>query len=68
MPIKEPTNIEKAVIWIMKNNKVFIRVINEACGEAYEIGFRTGFLEGSAKHGKKYQKKVKKAMKGMYKA
>ena len=44
------------------------RIIEEACGEAYEMGFNVGLVEGAKINGKKYVNKVKKALKGRYKA
>ena len=42
-------------------------IIENACGNAYEIGFKNGMVEGAKVNGKKYANKVKKALKGQYK-
>tara|TARA_R100000995_G_C3479304_1_gene122887 strand:+ start:884 stop:1018 length:135 start_codon:yes stop_codon:yes gene_type:complete len=42
-------------------------IIENACGNAYEIGFKNGMVEGAKVNGKKYANKVAKALKGQYK-
>ena len=56
------------IIGMMRRSSRVSRIIEEACGEAYEMGFNTGLVEGSKINGKKYANKVKKALKGQYKA
>ena len=53
---------------MMRGSSRINRIIEEACGEAYEMGFNAGLVEGSKINGKKYANKVKKALKGRYKA
>ena len=53
---------------MMQKSKRVSKIIEEACGEAYEMGFRCGLVEGAKINGKKYANKVKKALKGQYKA
>ena len=52
----------------MRGSKRINRILSEACGKAYEMGFQTGMVEGAKINGKKYANKVKKALKGQYKA
>lgn len=52
----------------MRGNRRANRIIEEACAEAYEMGFNGGLIEGSKINGKKYANKVKKALKNRYKA
>jgi hypothetical protein len=42
-------------------------IIENACGNAYEIGFKNGMVEGAKVNGKKYANKVAKALKNQYK-
>tara|TARA_R100001594_G_scaffold127022_1_gene164547 strand:- start:196 stop:411 length:216 start_codon:yes stop_codon:yes gene_type:complete len=60
--------IDKFLIKLMRGNKRVNRILSEACGKAYEMGFQTGMVEGAKINGKKYANKVKKALKGQYKA
>ena len=53
---------------MMRNSKRMSRIIEGACGEAYEMGFNGGLVEGAKINGKKYANKVKKAIKNQYKA
>ena len=53
---------------MMRGSSRINNIIEEACGEAYEMGFNAGLVEGSKINGKKYANKVKKALKGRYKA
>ena len=52
----------------MRKSSRVNNIIEEACAEAYEMGFNVGLVEGSKINGKKYANKVKKALKGRYKA
>ena len=63
-----PNNLDKMIIGMMRRSSRVSRIIEEACGEAYEMGFNSGLVEGSKINGKKYVNKVKKALKGRYKA
>ena len=60
--------IDKLLMGMMRRSKRMARIIEEACGEAYEMGFNAGLVEGAKINGKKYANKVKKALKGQYKA
>ena len=64
----EPDKIDKYLIKLMRKSSRVNNIIEEACGEAYEMGFNVGLVEGSKINGKKYAIKVKKALKGIYKA
>tara|TARA_R110002051_G_scaffold315970_1_gene395042 strand:- start:508 stop:705 length:198 start_codon:yes stop_codon:yes gene_type:complete len=64
----KPDNLDKMIIGMMRRSSRVSRIIEEACGEAYEMGFNGGLVEGSKMNGKKYANKVKKALKGRYKA
>ena len=63
-----PDRIDKFLIKLMRGNRRANSIIENACGEAYEMGFNAGLVEGSKMNGKKYANKVKKALKGRYKA
>ncbi len=63
-----PDRIDKFLIKLMRGNRRANNIIENACGEAYEMGFNAGLVEGSKINGKKYANKVKKALKGRYKA
>ena len=64
----EPGRIDRFLIKLMRGNRRANRIIEEACGEAYEMGSNAGLVEGAKLNGKKYANKVKKALKGQYKA
>ena len=64
----EPDKIDKYLIKLMRGAKRVNNIIEEACGEAYEMGYNAGLVDGSKINGKKYANKVKKALKGRYKA
>ena len=63
-----PDRIDKFLIKLMRGNRRANNIIENACGEAYEMGFNAGLVEGAKINGKKYANKVKKALKGRYKA
>tara|TARA_R110002049_G_scaffold306640_1_gene505509 strand:- start:1369 stop:1566 length:198 start_codon:yes stop_codon:yes gene_type:complete len=63
-----PDRIDRFLIKLMRGNKRANSIIENACGEAYEMGFNAGLVEGSKINGKKYVNKIKKALKGRYKA
>ena len=63
-----PDRIDKFLIKLMRGNRRANNIIENACGEAYEMGFNAGLVEGSKMNGKKYAYKVKQALKGRYKA
>ncbi|QDP54475.1 MAG: hypothetical protein Unbinned5336contig1001_7 [Prokaryotic dsDNA virus sp.] len=67
MNLKKPTYYERLVIWLIKKSKVSSRIMENALGEAYDLGFNAGILEGSKLNGgKKYANKVKKALRKAY--
>jgi transposase len=63
-----PDKVDKLIMRMMQKSKRVSGIIEEACGEAYEMGFNAGLVEGSKINGKKYANKVKKAIKNQYKA
>ena len=63
-----PDRTDKLIMKLMRKSKRASRIIEEACGEAYEMGFNSGLVQGAKINGKKYANKVKKALKGQYKA
>ncbi len=63
-----PDRTDKLIMSLMRKSKRASRIIEEACGEAYEMGFNAGLVQGAKINGKKYANKVKKALKGQYKA
>ena len=66
--MKNPDNLDRMIIGMMRRSSRVSRIIEAACGEAYEMGFKHGLVEGAKINGKKYANKVKKALKGQYKA
>ena len=64
----EPDKIDKYLIKLMRKSSRVNNIIEEACAEAYEMGFNVGLVEGSKINGKKYANKVKNALKVRYKA
>ena len=64
----EPSKLDKILIRMIRKSSRMSRIIEEACGEAYEMGFNAGMIEGAKINGKKYSNKVKKAIKRKYKA
>mgnify|MGYP006908292061 FL=1 len=58
--------IDRLLINILTKFKRTNSIIENACGNAYEIGFKNGMVEGAKVNGKKYANKVKKALKGQY--
>tara|TARA_R110002012_G_scaffold95391_1_gene230642 strand:+ start:492 stop:689 length:198 start_codon:yes stop_codon:yes gene_type:complete len=62
-----PDRIDRFLIKLMRGNKRTNMIIENACGNAYEIGFKNGMVEGAKVNGKKYANKVAKALKGQYK-
>ena len=60
----KPSNLDKMIIGMMSRSSRVSRIVEEACGEAYEMGFNSGLVEGAKINGKKYANKVKKALKG----
>jgi hypothetical protein len=61
------SRLDKYLIKVLRRFKRTDNIIQNACGEAYEMGFNAGLVEGSKINGKKYANKVKKALKGRYK-
>ena len=68
MDLEKIDKIDKLLMKMMRNSKRMNRIIEGACGEAYEMGFNAGIVEGAKINGKKYANKVKKALKNRYKA
>ena len=67
MGLKEPDKIDRVFMWLMQNSKRANTIIEEAIGEAYDMGFQNGLMEGAKRlGGKKYMNKVKKALKQAY--
>ena len=64
----KPDKIDQLYMSLIRNSKRMNRIIENACGEAYEMGFNAGMVEGAKINGKKYANKVKKALKNKYKA
>ena len=64
----KPSNLDKMIIGMMRRSSRVSRIVEEACGAAYEMGVNSGLVEGAKINGKKYANKVKKALKGQYKA
>ena len=64
----KPDKIDRLYMSLIRNSKRMNRIIENACGEAYEMGFNAGMVEGAKINGKKYANKVKKALKNKYKA
>ena len=58
--------IDRLLINILTKFKRTNSILETACGNAYEIGFKNGMVEGAKVNGKKYANKVKKALKGQY--
>ena len=63
-----PDKVDKLIMRMMQKSKRVSSIVEEACGEAYEMGFNAGLIEGSKLKGKKYANKIKKAIKNQYKA
>tara|TARA_R100001530_G_C4275965_1_gene144288 strand:+ start:667 stop:873 length:207 start_codon:yes stop_codon:yes gene_type:complete len=68
MDLSKIDNIDRLLMKLMRGSKRMNRIIEGACGEAYEMGFNAGIVEGAKINGKKYANKVKKALKNQYKA
>ena len=64
----KPDKTDRMIMNLMRKSKRVSRIIEEACGEAYEMGFNAGLVQGAKINGKKYANKVKKALRGQYKA
>ena len=61
------SKLDRYLIKVLRGYKRTNSIIENACGNAYEIGFKNGMVEGAKVNGKKYANKVKKALKGQYK-
>ena len=61
------SRLDRYLIKVLRGYKRTNSIIENACGNAYEIGFKNGMIEGAKVNGKKYANKVKKALKGQYK-
>tara|TARA_R100001594_G_scaffold139999_1_gene184856 strand:- start:581 stop:796 length:216 start_codon:yes stop_codon:yes gene_type:complete len=65
--IKTPTYYERFVMWILNKSKVSRTIMENALGEAYDLGYQNGLQQGAKlSGGKKYANKVKKALKKAY--
>ena len=64
----DPSKLDKLMIKLMRSSTRMSKIVEEACGEAYEMGFNHGLVEGSKINGRKYANKVKRALKRRYKA
>ena len=64
----KPDKTDRMIMTLMRKSKRVSRIIEEACGEAYEMGFNAGLVQGAKINGKKYANKVKKALRGQDKA
>jgi hypothetical protein len=60
--------VDKLLMKMMRNSRRMNKIIENVCGEAYEMGFNAGLVEGAKINGKKYANKVRKAIKNQYKA
>ena len=60
------SRLDRYLIKVLRGYKRTNMIIENACGNAYEIGFKNGMVEGAKVNGKKYANKVKKALKGQY--
>tara|TARA_R100001591_G_scaffold117386_1_gene136689 strand:+ start:2689 stop:2913 length:225 start_codon:yes stop_codon:yes gene_type:complete len=65
--IMKENKIDRILINILTKFKRTSTIIENACGNAYEIGFKNGMIEGAKVNGKKYANKVAKALKNQYK-
>jgi len=61
------SRLDKYLIKVLRGYKRTNSIIENACGNAYEIGFKNGMVEGAKVNGKKYANKVAKALKNQYK-
>ena len=61
------SKLDRYLIKVLRRYKRTDNIIQNACGEAYEIGFKNGMVEGAKVNGKKYANKVAKALKNQYK-
>ena len=64
----KPDKTDRMIMNLMRKSKRVSRIIEEACGEAYEMGFNAGLVQGARINGKQYANKGKKALRGQYKA
>ena len=60
------SKLDKYLIKFLRGYKRTNMIIENACGNAYEIGFKNGMVEGAKVNGKKYANKVAKALKNQY--
>ena len=61
------SKLDRYLIKVLRGYKRTNSIIENACGNAYEIGFKNGMIEGAKVNGKKYANKVAKALKNQYK-
>jgi hypothetical protein len=61
------SRLDRYLIKVLRGYKRTNSIIENACGNAYEIGFKNGMVEGAKVNGKKYANKVAKALKNQYK-
>ena len=60
------SRLDRYLIKVLRGYKRTNSIIENACGNAYEIGFKNGMVEGAKVNGKKYANKVAKALKNQY--
>lgn len=61
----KPSIVHKLAIKFLKETTVFNDIINGACGEAYDIGYKSGLEEGMKINGTP-TRKIKRAIKNAY--
>ena len=47
----DPSKLDKLMIKLMRSSTRMSKIVEEACGEAYEMGFNHGLVEGSKING-----------------
>ena len=62
----KPSLRHRMAIKLLRNTTVFNDIINGACGEAYDIGYKSGLEQGMKINGTP-TKKIKKAIRQAYK-
>tara|TARA_R100000700_G_C3152269_1_gene130581 strand:- start:834 stop:1061 length:228 start_codon:yes stop_codon:yes gene_type:complete len=61
----KPSIVHRMAIKLLKDTTVFNDIINGACGEAYDIGYKSGLEEGMKINGTP-TRKIKRAIKNAY--
>ena len=63
----KPNLIDRAYIYLMTKSKRVNKIMEVACGEAYDIGYDNGMHQMAKEiKGKKYANKVKKVIRRRY--